>query len=35
MLRDVVGRGGVVGWVDTPKVCGVFTMGRVRKGKSM
>ena len=25
---------GGIGWVDIPKVCGVFTMGRVRKCKS-
>ena len=25
MWRDVVG----IGWVDIPKVCGIFTMGRV------
>ena len=25
---------GGIGWVDIPKVCGVFTMGRVGKGKS-
>ena len=24
---------GGIGWVDIPKICGVFTMGRVQKGK--